>query len=104
MELLLILYATTFIPVNAGQYTQALEMSRDAIVIQSGARAAADKVKDQAKGVAMRYAREQGVAKPAAVLGWAAMVVKNKECELKTEYGTFKVTPNSVTYAINIAF
>jgi hypothetical protein len=100
MELLLLLYTLNFVKVPETKYQQAIETSRNAVLIQSGAQHEFDKIKHNAG----RFAKEQGLAQPLAVVGWGYKGIKEHEWQLKTRYGTVKANTGSVVYMLEISF
>lgn len=100
MDLLLLLYSLSFVPINAGVYTQAVGTTRDAIMISTGARHQFDDVKNNLS----KFAKAQDVSKPLAVAGWFYKGAKEKAWQAKTKWGTITAGNDRIVYGLSISF
>lgn len=100
MDLLLLLYTLSFVPVKAGQYSYGIDRARDAAMIQTGAKSQFTDVKHKIG----EKAKTTDLYKPVIAAAWLYEAKKNQEIKVKTQYGTFGVTNNGVTYGLSISF
>lgn len=100
MDLLLLLYTLSFVPLEAGKYTSAANTTRDAIMIKTGAKTQFSNTKTLLNS----YAKKQDVAKPLAVAGWFYKSAHDKAWQVKTKWGTMTASNNKISYGLTISF
>lgn len=103
-DLLLLLYALNYAPIQEDQYTQAIVTAREAFIVQTGARAEYDRVEAMAK----TKLKEVRVLRPLILASWLYKTSKDKKATLRTKvYGLplrIEASKQTISISLTIPF